>query len=174
MVRLAAAVACVALVAGCASDSGSGVVDTVLQDFGIKDRPEGYQSGSDKVFGRLSEVGTSELKRLNAAGRHGVIKFDEGDGVRGKYYKEVKVYENFYPSDAQRSGTGPVAERGYAGYIEYAYRIYQGRRCNNRTEAQAELSTIPTEERGRETLRYQFSSGGVWLGGDGQKVDAQQ
>lgn len=155
--------------AGCAS-SGTGVVDKVLQDFGVRERPEGYTSGTDRVYERLTEVGRSELRRMNTQGRHGEVKFEESGGLRAKYYKEVKVYENFYPLDAGPTARTSANERGYVGYIEYSYRIFQSARKSNRTEAAAEQATIPTTERGREKYRYRFSAGGVWRGGKGELV----
>ena len=75
------------LAAGCATDSQTGVIDKVLGDFGLKERPEGYVSGSDRVFASLGDVARAELKRFNRENRHGEIKFDGTGGLVGRYYK---------------------------------------------------------------------------------------
>lgn len=166
MKRTAVALALAGL-AGCATEQGS-VMDKVLQDFGLQERPEGYVSSSDRVFERLSEVGQSELRRLNTQGRHGEVKFAEQDGIQGKFYKEVKVYENFYPLDATAAARTASGERGYIGYIEYGYQIYQSERKNTRAEAEAESANIPTGVTGREGYRYRFNSAGMWNGAPGE------
>lgn len=168
MRRVAVVIVC-SVLAGCASGP-AGVVDKVLQDFGVRDRPEGYLSGADRVFERLGELGKSEIKRMNMEARNGEIKFEDTAGLRAKYYKEVKVYENSYPLDASPTSRTTAHERGYVGYIEYSYRVFQSPRKSNRTEAAAERATIPTYERGREKYRYRFSGGGLWSGGKGEKV----
>ncbi len=173
MFRLCACVLCVAL-AGCGGGGGGGggVVDTVLQDFGIKDRPSDYVSGADKVYAALNDVGQAEMKRLNFEDRHGQVKFEDAEGIRGKYYKEVKVYESFHPIDANATGrTAGSGTRGFAGYLEFGYRYFQGARKSNRTEAEAEVASIPTDNRGRETYRYHFNSAGHWMGGEGEPVN---
>ena len=154
------------LMAGC-----GGTGNKVLQDFGIQDRPDDYVSGSDKVVARLNDVGKSELKRLNLLDRRGEILYDNSDALRGKYYKQLKVYERFYPIEANSTGrTAGNDERGYVGYIEYVYQMYEGPRKNTRAEAMAELADIPTGDDGRETYRYRFNSAGTWSGGKGEKV----
>jgi len=157
-----------ALIAGCA-----GAGNTVLEDFGIRDRPDDYVSGEDKVFERLPNVGKAELARLNKEAGKGEVKFQDGGALQGKYYKELKVYENFFPLEARsttKGGTGPNRQRGYTGYIEYAYRIYQSPRKNSRPEAAALKADIPTTQRGRETYRYKFNASGTWLGGKAEAV----
>lgn len=145
------------------------VSDKVLADFGLRERPEGYVTGSDKVFEQLEIVGAAEMKRMNAAQRHGAIKFEES-GRRSQYYKEVKVYESFRAMDADGTTGGGTRDRGYTGIIEYSYRIMQGERKPTRTEAEALSATIPTGEEGKEAYRYNFSSGGVWDGAAGEKT----
>lgn len=157
------------LAAGCSS-APDGIGNKVLQDFGLRERPEGYVSGADRVFDRLTQVGRAELKRMNAEGRHGEVKFESAGGLRSKYYKEVKVYKEFYPLDSQPAARTATGDRGYVGYIEYSYEILEGARRNNRTEAAAENASIPTDNVGRETYRYSFNTGGVWSGGKGDKV----
>lgn len=152
--------------AGC-----SGTGNKVLQDFGLQDRPEGYVSGSDRVVERLADIGKTELNRLNLADRRGEIMYDDEDPLHGKYYKKLKVYERFYTLDANSTGrTAANDQRGYVGYIEYAYQMYEGPRKNTRAEAMAELADIPTGEDGRETYRYRFNSAGSWNGGKGEKL----
>jgi hypothetical protein len=158
-----------AALVSCASDSG-GVVDKVLVDFGIKEKPEGYVEPSDRVYTKLDMVGKAELKRLNQANQNGEIKFQEGDGVGGKYYKEVKIYESFHPLDAQRQQRANMSDAGYTGVVEYTYMIYQSARKSNRTEAAAEQASIRTGKGGREAYRYHFNSAGEWLGGSGERV----
>lgn len=171
MKRLAALLMCAlaALVCSCQRTPDE-VVDKVLMDWGIRERPEGYLSGSDRVFEKLSEVAKTEMKRLNQEGRHGTVKFQEEKGLRGKYYKEVKVYEDFYPLDAQPSSRATDNERGYVAYIEYSYRIHESERKTARAEAAAESANIATTQDGRETYRYRFSSGGTWSGAKGERV----
>ena len=154
--------------AGCARSPGE-VTDKVLQDFGLRARPEGYVSGADRVFERLSNVGKGEMKRMNIEGRHGKVMFEADGGLRGQYYKEVKIYENYYPLDARSAPRTSAGERGYIGFIEYSYRMYQSARKSNRTEAAAERASIPVDERGRESYRYKFNAGGYWNGGDGER-----
>ena len=155
---------------GTTSEQG-GVVDKVLQDFGLQDRPEGYETGGDKVFDRLNQVGESELNRLNRENRTGEVKYAEEAEFRGAYYKELKVYENYYPLDARPLGrTASGRQGGYTGLVEYAYRIYQSPRTSNRVEASAAMADIPTNIEGRETYRYTFGVGGVWDGKAGELV----
>jgi len=146
------------------------VVDKVLQDFGLRERPEGYVSGSDRVFERLGDVGAAEMKRMNLDGQHGAVEFHQETEFRGKYYKEVKVYESFFPTDAKPISRAVDEGRGFHGYVEYEYRVYQGPWKDSRTEAAAETATIPTDETGRETYRYTFSAAGEWNGGKGQRA----
>ncbi len=148
----------------------SEVADKVLADFGLKERPEGYVSGSDQVAERLAKVGETQMKRMNLKNRDGEVKFQDEGGLQGKYYKEVRVYEQARPLDAQPVSKGPTGERGYNGYIEYEYRIYQSERKSNRTEAAAAPADVPTDIRGRETYRYRFTPAGTWDGGEGEKV----
>ena len=145
-----------------------GVASKVLADFGLRDRPEGYVSGTDQVFERLNEVGETEIRRMNTENRNGTIEFVE-EGLRGQYYKQVKVYEDFIPVDARSvTARGPNESRSYQGYIEYRYRMYHSPLYNNRTEAQTAQATIPSEEEGRETYRYRFRTGGMWDGAKGE------
>ena len=167
-VALVGAVLCSMVLVACQTSSGS-VADKVLADFGLRDHPEGHVSGSDRVFEQLESVGAAEMKRLNAAGRHGEIKFEE-EGRRGQYYKEVKVYESFAPFDVSGTTGGGTRDRGYSGTIEYRYRIYQSERKPTRAEAAAESASIATDEAGRETYRYNFSTSGVWDGGQGERT----
>lgn len=160
----------IVLVATAAGCGGAG--DKVLQDFGIKDRPEGYVSGSDQVMARLPEVAKAEMNRMNIANRRGEIKFDNTDALRGRYYKEVKIYEDYHPLDANHTAKTTQQRRGgYVGYIEYTYQMYESPRVSSKVEAEAELATIPTGTRGRETYRYRFNSAGVWDGSSGERVN---
>ena len=161
------------LAAGCASDSQTGVMDKVLQDFGLQDRPEGYVSGSDRVFASLGSLARTELKRLNTENRRGEIKFDDRGlgGFAGRYYREVKIYEKYYPLEAMPSTRVDAGRsRGFIGYVEYEYRIYQSARVSNRTLAAVEPANVATDIRGRETYRYRFNGGGTWMGGKGERV----
>lgn len=144
-------------------------MDKVLTDFGIKEKPEGYVSESDKAFQRLDEVGKTELKRLNIEERHGEIKYEE-QGLRGFYYKEVKVYDNYYPLDVQPVAHASDGGMGYTGYIEYSYRVMQSPKKTSRAEASAEVASIPTDNQGRDTFRYNFGPGGIWDGGKGERA----
>ena len=159
--------------AGCAGQNGQTPMETVMTDFGLKEKPEGYVSGSDKVYERLNDVGATEMKRMNSEARLGEVKVEE-DGLQVKYYKEVKEYVSYYPLDAQAKSRASDRERGYVGYLEYRYRILQGPRKPTRTEAQAESATIPTGDEGRETYRYRFNAGGAWDGGKGELTRGQE
>ncbi len=159
-------------IAGCAGQNGQGPMETVMSDFGLKEKPEGYVSGTDKVYKRLNDVGETEMKRMNMAERLGEVKAEE-DGLQVKYYKEVKEYVSYYALDAKPNSKAVDRERGYVGYLEYRYRILQGPRKPTRTEAQAESATIPTGEDGRETYRYKFNGGGTWNGGKGERARIQ-
>jgi hypothetical protein len=154
-------------IAGCAGQNGQTPLETVMTDFGLKEKPEGYVSGTDKVYERLNDVGASEMKRMNLAARLGEVKVEE-DGLQVRYYKEVKEYVSYYPLDAQAVQKAAERDRGYVGYLEYRYRMLQGPRKPTRTEAQAESATIPSGEEGRETFRYKFNAGGTWDGGKGE------
>ena len=145
------------------------VTHKVLQDFGLEKRPDDYVPPSDRIFGALSNVGKVELKRLNQLHREGEIKYQE-DGLQGRYYKEQKVYEGFYPLDVKPVAKTGRDDRGYNGYIEYAYRIHQSPRKPTRTEALMESASIPTMDEGREIYRYHLSGGGRWDGSKGQKA----
>jgi hypothetical protein len=161
------ALACV--VAGCGTDAGS-VVEKVKYDFGIGEKPEGYVSTSDLVRQRLDAVGQMEMKRMNREARHGEIEFQDEGGLKGKYYKRVKVYENAIPLEASATSRGSTEDRGYVGYIEYTYHMYESARKNTRVEAEAEPATIRTGETGREVYRYRFGATGAWDGGEGERT----
>jgi hypothetical protein len=153
--------------AGC----GGGVGSTILQDFGIQDRPDDYVSGADRVMTTMRTVGATEMKRMNTANRHGEVKYDSSDSLRGKFYKEVRVYTKAYPLDAQPIGRqGNRKENGFRGLIEYAYVLNESPRFANRTEAAAANATIPGRDGGRERYRYRFGSSGTWDGGKGELV----
>ncbi|MCC6696287.1 MAG: hypothetical protein IT365_11710 [Candidatus Hydrogenedentes bacterium] len=165
--RIVCAVFVCVLMASCASDSGS-VVEKVKYDFGIGEKPEGYESGTDKVMSRLDNVGKTELKRMNLERRHGEVKFQEEGNLSGKYYKEVKTYETYRPMDARPLTRTSYGERGYVGYIQYEFRIFQSPRVTNRVEAEAASATIRTDVSGRETYRYDFGPSGAWDGAPGE------
>jgi len=154
--------------AGCETPEG-GVANKVLVDFGVREAPEGYERGSDTVYNRLSDVGATELRRLNAENRHGTVKFEQ-EGLRGAYFKELKVYEDFYPLDAVATTSGTQRDRGFLGYIDYTYRVYQSARFESRVEAETATATIPTGDSGRETYRYRFNQGGFWNGSKGERA----
>ncbi len=149
-----------------ACQSPGTVGQKVLADFGIGEHPEGYVSGSDKVFGQLDTVGKTEIKRMNAAGRNGEIKFVQ-EGLHGSYHKLVKQYESFYPLDVKAATASQ--DRGYTGLIEYTYRMYKSEDKPSKVEAAAMSASIPTDEQGKETYRYSFSVGGTWDGAKGER-----
>lgn len=159
---------CILGLAGCTTSGGS-VAEKVMVDFGLKAKPEGYVSGTDKIYASLPNVAKQEMKRMNTEQRRGSIKFQE-DGVRGMYYKETKIYDNYYPLDARAIPQKPSEDRGYNGYIEYSYRIYESERRPTRVEAEALTATIAGNESGRERYRYTFGPGGIWDGGKGEQV----
>jgi hypothetical protein len=155
---------------GCASSPGE-VTEKVLVDFGIRDKPDDYVTGSDMVYDKLDAVGASEMKRLNAVGRHGEVKYEQREGdLTGKWYKEVKVYENYYPNDANIINRSSRGERGYVGYIDYSFRQYQSARTSTKVEAENATADISTNTTGREKYRYNFSVGGSWTGEKGELV----
>ncbi len=153
--------------AGCGSTG-----DKVLQDFGIKDRPEDYVSGADKVMAKLPDVAKVEIDRMNAAQRRGQILYDKGENnsLNGAYYKRTKVYESSHPLDAnastRTSQNNPVT---FIGYIEYSFQYYESSRRSNRVEAESETADIPTGDRGSETYRYRFDSASTWNGVKGER-----
>lgn len=161
---------CLALpfvLAACQRSAGE-VASKIKYDFGIGEKPEGYVSGTDKVQQQLDSVGKTEMKRLNVEGRHGEVEFQEESGLQGKYYKEIKVYENYYPLEARAVTKTAEGGRGFVGYIDYTFRILQSERFTTRTEAAAASANLPTDVTGRETYRYNFSSGGTWNGQKGE------
>lgn len=160
---------CLAML-GCETGPG-GVADKVLSDFGLRERPEGYVSGGDRVFQRLNTVAAAEMKRMNMESRHGEVKFQDDAGFGGKFYKEVKQYEDSHPLDAQPVSRAAEGERGFVGYIEYRYRMYQSERRDTRAEAEALSASIPTDKSGSEMYRYRFNSGGNWDGQEGERTN---
>lgn len=156
--------------AGCQGGGNGGVANKVLTDFGIKEKGDDYVEPSDKVFSRLDAVGDREMKRMNAEGRHGEIKFEQSGTLGGAYYKEVKVYEQYRPLDAQRMSRNTQSDRGYIGFVDYSYRVYQSERRPNKTEVEALTANIPTGIDGRETYRYTFGPAGEWNGYPGDPV----
>ena len=162
--------ACAALfVVSCQSD-GPGVVEKVKYDFGIGEKPEGYESLTDKVMTRLDAVAKTEMKRMNVAGRYGEVQFDGGQGLQGKYFKQVKEYESYQTLDVSPISHGSQGERGFVGFVQYLYRIKQSGKFATRTEAEAAPANIGTDVTGRETYRYTFGPGGTWDGAAGEKT----
>lgn len=156
------------LLVACQSSPGS-VAQKVMADFGIGEHPEGYVSGSDRIYEQLESVAKTEMKRMNATGRHGEIKYD-GEGLRGRYYKEVKTYESYYPLDVKAVTGGSSRDRGYIGLIEYRYRVFRGPEHPTRAAASAESASTATEVEGREIYRYSFTMNGVWDGAPGERA----
>ena len=165
---LTIAVVCMALIS-CETPEG-GVVNKVLTDWGIKKAPEGQVSETDQIFERLGPVGATEIKRMNTELQHGQVKFQQDGELKGKYYKEVKVYESFYPVEVKTVTRTGDNEPGYEGYIEYAYRMHQSTRKGAAVEAEAESASIPTDTVGRDLYRYRFRAGGEWDGAKGEKA----
>ena len=163
------AMICVTMV-GCETGPG-GVADKVLADFGLRERPEGYVSGTDRVVDRLDTVAQTEMKRMNMEARHGEVKFQDDAGFGGKFYKEVKKYEDSHPLDAQPVSRASERQRGFVGYVEYRYRIYQSERRDTRAEVEALSANIPTDDGGSEVYRYRFNSGSIWDGQDGERTN---
>ncbi len=159
----------VIILCSCQTGPEGGVVNKVLTDFGLREKPEGYVSETDKVFQRLGEIGATELQRLNHENRHGEVKFEQ-KGARGEYYKEVKVYTQYYPIDAKPVSHSGESGQSYTATIEYAYTVYRSAPKPTRAEAQETDADIPTGIEGRETYRYSLGPGGVWNGEKGQKV----
>lgn len=142
----------------------------IKYDFGIGEKPEGYVSMSDRVMQQLDTVAQTEMKRMNVQNRQGEIKFQEESGLQGAYYKETKRYEKAHPVEARAVSRGSTGERGFIGYVDYDYRVFQSARKPNRTEAAAAEADIPTDIRGRDTYRYNFGAGGLWDRQPGQPV----
>ena len=156
---------CVAMT-GCQSR----VMKKIKYDFGIGEKPEGYEVPSDRAKARLPSVAKTEMKRMNLEGRRGEIKFQQQASYKGKYYKEVKVYEKYTPLEVQAIHHGSDTQRGYVGYISYTYRILQSERKSNKTQAGAAPATIRTTITGSETYRYRFGSSANWDGQAGEHV----
>ncbi|HRI86896.1 MAG TPA: hypothetical protein PLJ47_06490 [Candidatus Hydrogenedentes bacterium] len=152
----------------CQSDGGGSVVEKVKYDFGIGEKPEGYESVSDRIMARLDAVGKTEMRRMNVEGRHGTIEFQQESELQGKYYKQVKQYESYQALEAVPVSRGSQGERGFVGYIQFTYRMLQSERKSNRTEAEAQSATIRTDVVNRETYRYTFGPGGTWDGKPGE------
>jgi len=147
------------------------VVDTVLMDFGLKERPEGYVSAADKVMEQLRGIGETEMRRMNQEGRLGEVKFQESGAGKGGYYKEVKVYEKHRPLDAKVVSGSATDGRGFTGYIEYTYTIYQSPRYPTRIEAQAATANARTDITGSEIYLYRFTSADMWDRNRGDKTN---
>lgn len=154
---------------GCARTPGE-VVEKVKYDFGFGERPTDYESGEDRVMRQLSTVGERELERLNRESGHGEVLFEEEGMLRGKFFLQKKVYENFFPTHARAHSQNQENERGYVGYIRYEYALYESPRQDTRAGAEAGTASIRTGETRRETYRYTFSRGGVWNGQPGELV----
>ncbi|MFP4502259.1 MAG: hypothetical protein ACLFTT_14755 [Candidatus Hydrogenedentota bacterium] len=154
---------------GCQRTPGE-VSDKVLTDWGLRERPEGYVSRSDRIYEKLPDVGKAELDRLNREARQGEVEFEQ-EGLHGRYYKEVRRYEDYYPLDVKSINESARGDTGYYGYIEYSYRVMQSPRQESRAEAAAEPADIFTGEEGREVYRYRFRSGGTWDGDAGKRTD---
>jgi len=154
------------LVTGCQT----GVVNTVLVHWGIRQAPEGTPNETDKIFNKLASVGEIEIKRMNQENQRGKILFQDKGDMRGKYYKESKVYENYFPVDVETASRVRGEDQGFVGFIEYSYRIYQSERKTNRTEAEAQAPCIPTDQTGRERYRYAFGPTGEWNSRKGQRA----
>lgn len=163
-----AALVCIGL-ASCQTPEG-GVVNKVLTDFGVRKAPEGQPSATDEIFQRLGAVGATEMKRMNSELLKGQVKFQQESDVKGKYYKEIKVYQSFYPVEVKNVSRAGESESGYDGYIEYAYCMQQSMRRATAVEAEAESADIPTSTTGRDQYRYHFRAGGEWDGAKGEKV----
>jgi hypothetical protein len=157
-----------AVLAGCATGGDVNVVDKVMYDFGLGERPEGYVATSDRIMERLPTVARTEMKRLNLEERQGDIEYQELEDLQGRYYKEVKEYVDFMPLEVNAVTGGTHGERGYWGYIMYTYRIRQSERFPTRTEAEAASPVVDTGVTDREVYRYRFSTGGVWNGRPGE------
>ncbi len=69
-------IAMVPVMSACQRTPGE-VVNKVLVDFGIEDKPEGYSSMTDQVFARLDNVARAEITRMNHSERNGEVKFEE-------------------------------------------------------------------------------------------------
>jgi hypothetical protein len=154
--------------AGCATDNDVGVMEKVKYDFGIGEKPEGYVSGTDRIMERLEDVAKAEMRRMNSSGRHGEVQFREENELEGSFYKETKVYESYLVLDARSLSRSSQSDRGYVGFIEYTYEIYQGEHRPTRVEAAAQPASIKSGRRGREVLRYNFSASGTWDGSAGE------
>ena len=165
---LLVALICMALVS-CHTPEG-GVVNKVLTDWGIRKPPEGQVSETDQIFPRLGAVGATEMKRMNTDMQKGQVKFQKESDLKGKYYKEVKVYESYYPVEVKAISRAGENESGYEGYIEYAFRMYQSMRRGAAVEAEAESASIPTDTAGRDLYRYHFRASGEWDGAKGDKT----
>jgi hypothetical protein len=153
---------------GCATDDNVSVAEKLKYDFGIGEKPEGYVTATDNVLDRLDDVGKTEMKRMNSGSRHGEINFQENDELKGMFYKETRRYESYLVLDARSVSRTSQKGRGYVGFVEYTYQVYQGERRSTRAEAAAQPASIRTDERGRETLRYNFGPSGAWDGASGE------
>lgn len=156
------------LAPACTTPEG-GVANKVLSDLGLKERPEGYVSRADTIRQGLGDIGNVEIKRLNREAQNGKLELEEA-GFTVRYYRAVKVYEQYYPMDVRAISRSSRGTQGFNATIEYRYRMYESTRKESRAEALTALANIPTETQGRETFRYRFSQGGTWDGAKGNKT----
>jgi len=155
------------LAPACTTPEG-GVAKKVLTDFGLKERPEEYVSRSDAIRQKLGDVGNVEIKRLNRVSQNGTPELEESN-FAVRYYRAVKVYEQFYPMDVRAIPKSARGAKGFNANIEYRYRIYESTRKKSRAEARTSLANIATDTQGLESYRYHFSQGGTWDGAKGNK-----
>ena len=154
---------------GCQRTPGQ-VVNKVLTDFGVRKAPEEQTEVDSARLQKLAVVGEQELARLNQESRRGDVKCDTSDKMRALYYKEAKVYENFYPVDYTDVMSQDEEKRGFQGYIDFEYRMYQSERFPTRAEAAMANATVPSDQGGRERYRYSFTQGGEWNGRKGVRA----
>lgn len=167
--RLALCVLMLALSIGLGA-CGTNVGQKVAYDFGLGPKPEGYVAPSERVMERLDAVGKAEMKRMNNEQRHGEVKYQDLGNLKGKYYKESKLYTGYQPLEVRALSRGSQEQRGYIGYISYTYHVMQSERKTTRAEAAAATAKVRTGESGTETFRYTFNAGGYWDGSEGDRV----
>lgn len=149
----------------------SGVGDKVMQDFGLQERPADYEAGTDRASDELERVGKTEMARLNNDAREGEVVLRSENEAVGTYFRERKIYESYKVLDSfattGRRGTG--SDRGFSGYIEYTYEVYESLPAENRLLAERAPTTVSTGRRNTTVLRYEMNAAGRWNGSPGRE-----
>ncbi|MCD6288184.1 MAG: hypothetical protein J7M12_03625 [Candidatus Hydrogenedentes bacterium] len=177
-----AIVAMVCFAAGCKSTVG--LIDATLGGLGIeKSKTSDSRTVQEIIRSRIPIVAEQELKRLNYTAESTRIVFvrSQGDPLGGgKYYKERRVYERWYPGEIKPSSRGPKVSAGlnsnnrttsWSVVIEYRYRTYRGPEKTSREEAAASETVAVDKSSAFERYKYGFDRHGQWDGKPGRLME---